>query len=167
MKLIFLDIDGVLNGYGEDYTYEYITGYKDSTGCDKHLISKQLVANFNYLVAYTQAKVVVSSTWRLGETVDSMQKILDSVGVVCEVVGLTDSFNHEHSYRGNEILHWIKGNTDKTGCDKYYEYKSYVILDDDSDMLLWQKDNFVHTDGQKGLTRSDVWKAINILNRGD
>ncbi len=49
MKLIFLDIDGVLNGYGEDYTYEYITGCKDSTGCDQHLISKQLVANFNYL----------------------------------------------------------------------------------------------------------------------
>ena len=166
-KIIFLDIDGVLNGRGPDYDYEEIEGYPTSFGSTDHLISRKLVDNFNYLVSYTKAKVVVSSTWRLGESVDSMQKILDSVGVVCEVIGLTDSFKHEHSYRGNEILHWIKNSVDKTGCDRYYDYSSYVILDDDSDMLLWQKDNFVCTDGVVGLTKSDVWKAINILNKSD
>lgn len=167
MKLIFLDIDGVLNGYGEDYIYETIEGYPTSFGSTDHFLSKGLIENFNYLVAHTQAEVVVSSTWRLGESIDSMQNILDSVGIVCNVIGLTERFSHQHTLRGNEIYHWIKNNTDKIGCNNYHECTEYVILDDDSDMLLWQKDNFVQTDGTKGLTKADVWKAINILNRGD
>lgn len=108
-KLIFLDIDGVLNGYGPEYDYEHVVnGYPTSFGSTDHLISSKLVDNFNYLINYTKAKVVVSSVWRLGENVESMQKILDSVGVICEIVGLTESFSHEHSFRGNEIFHWIK-----------------------------------------------------------
>lgn len=159
MKLIFLDIDGVLNGYGEGYTYEHIEGAPDSLGNTKHLLSRHLIDNLNYLVNYTGAKVVVSSTWRLGETVESMQMIFDSVGIRCEVVGLTG--RDKSGIRGVEILDYIKTHVDEA----YHFFTRYVILDDDTDMLLWQKDNFVHTDGQKGLTRSDMWKAIRILNR--
>lgn len=158
MKIIFLDIDGVLNGYGEDYDYEGIEGAPDSTGCTQHLLSRHLIDNFNYLVKYTGAKVVVSSTWRLGETVGSMQSIFDSVGIECEVVGLTG--RDSSSIRGVEIFKWIKDNIEDV---PYHSYNDYVIIDDDSDMLLWQKDNFVNTKGERGLTRGDMWKAITIL----
>jgi len=50
-------------------------------------------------------------------------------------------------------------NSNKLGID--YQY---VILDDDTDMLYEQKDNFVNTDGMVGLTSKDVEKAIQILN---
>lgn len=40
---------------------------------------------------------------------------------------------------------------------------SYVILDDDSDMLYEQRNYFVQTT-QEGLTEEDVSKAIKILN---
>ena len=89
--------------------------------------------------------------------------------------------------RGNEIKHWVDTklkypwHSDKS-LQKQYEllnddgsFKimntnilnidySYVILDDDSDMLYEQKDNFIHTDALLGLSQNDVVKAIKILN---
>ena len=41
---------------------------------------------------------------------------------------------------------------------------SYVILDDDTDMLYDQKDNFIHTECINGLTKELADKAIKILN---
>ena len=41
---------------------------------------------------------------------------------------------------------------------------SYVILDDDTDMLYDQKDNFIHTECVNGLTKELADKAIKILN---
>ena len=42
------------------------------------------------------------------------------------------------------------------------DYK-YAILDDDSDMLLEQKDHFVQTDNNIGLTDKDVERLKKIL----
>ena len=47
---------------------------------------------------------------------------------------------------------------------KKNEIESYVILDDDSDMLPDQMNNFIRVDANIGLTYSDVCKAIKILN---
>lgn len=44
---------------------------------------------------------------------------------------------------------------------------NYVIIDDDSDMLLEHKDHFVHTGSMIGLTDQDVKRAIEILNQYD
>ena len=49
--------------------------------------------------------------------------------------------------------------------EKNNEIESFVILDDDSDMLPKQMSNFIHIDGQVGLTDKDVFRAIEILNR--
>lgn len=46
-----------------------------------------------------------------------------------------------------------------------YQHYNYVILDDDDDMLLEQKDHFINTDGMIGLTDLDVSNAIKILNK--
>lgn len=45
--------------------------------------------------------------------------------------------------------------------DKDYQY---AILDDDSDMLLEQKDHFVQTNFVTGVTDDDIEKIKNILN---
>ena len=41
----------------------------------------------------------------------------------------------------------------------------YVILDDDTDFLLGQADNFIHVNEQTGLTDEDVERARKILMR--
>ena len=42
---------------------------------------------------------------------------------------------------------------------------TYVILDDDSDMLLEHKDNFIKCDSMEGLTEENVKQTIKILNQ--
>ena len=59
--------------------------------------------------------------------------------------------------RGNEIRYWLK--------DNKYEDSNYLILDDDSDMLLWQKDNFVHINNNYGLMEEHIPLSFKILNR--
>ena len=52
MKIIFLDIDGVLNVYCES---------RDEYGCCFH---SHLVENLRILIEQTGAKIVIISTWR-------------------------------------------------------------------------------------------------------
>lgn len=55
MKVLFLDIDGVLN---RDGTRERIGGY---VGLDKKLVDKLL----GWLASHPEVQLVLSSTWRL------------------------------------------------------------------------------------------------------
>lgn len=71
--------------------------------------------------------------------------------------------------RGVEIKQWIDTNVHSDNGKNWERKKigvdyTYVILDDDSDMLLEQKDYFIRTCGDIGLTPSDVKTAIQILN---
>lgn len=63
--------------------------------------------------------------------------------------------------RGNEINKWIRNNNDVLGS--YLEFKNYVILDDDNDMLLTQKDNFIQTNHLFGLTDEIMKQVIKKL----
>lgn len=155
-KIIFLDIDGVLNCASEYGTYK--KQLPNIPGYWFHV--PELIERFNKVIAATNAKIVVSSTWRLGKTLEEMRRILSAMGVKGECIGLTPVFDTNYSVRGNEILAWIRENI----STPYYNYQNYVIIDDDSDMLYWQKDNFVNTNGQVGLTDRDAMKAIRILN---
>lgn len=58
--------------------------------------------------------------------------------------------------RGVEIAEYLTEHSDIT---------NYVILDDDSDMLLEQKDHFIQTDSYLGINEDDVEQAIKILNK--
>lgn len=57
--------------------------------------------------------------------------------------------------RGAEIQAWL---------DAHPEVTKYVIIDDQSDMLPSQMNNFVKVNQWYGLTMQDANKAINILN---
>ena len=49
--------------------------------------------------------------------------------------------------------------------NKLNEDYTYVILDDDTDMLYWQRNNFIRTNYHRGISASNVKKAIKILNK--
>ena len=154
MNLIFLDVDGVLNHWAC-----MANGLHIDT--DKCLMIKRLCKECD-------AQVVISSTWRIGETLESMQRFFYRVGLESvAIIGLTprlvdkDVFPEATDIRGYEILQWLYDNPEGVGAN-------YVIIDDDSDMTPEQlENNFVKTDMRTGFTWRDYDKCVKILTGKD
>jgi hypothetical protein len=163
-KIIFLDIDGVLNS--RLYYQTPVETRPISFGfCGD--IDPASVKLLNELIRETYAKVVISSTWRSGRTLEEMQEILNKRGFEGEVIGMTPEMRTgeygDSILRGNEILAWIKENRAIVGVD-YHDYRHYVIFDDDSDMLYWQRNNYFQVDPYVGLTPNVCYRAKRFLN---
>jgi hypothetical protein len=150
-KIIFLDFDGVIN-----CEIDYPTDPDKEPPED---ISRRCIKLLNSLIEETEAKVVISSVWRNNRSVKDLQQLLEIYGFKGEVIGKTPHI--KGGVRGNEIVHWIKDNFEYTERERL----RYVILDDDSDMLFQQKDNFISIDAYCGITPKVVNKAAFILNR--
>ena len=167
MKIIFLDIDGVLNcenWYKKRFIQEIDRNMDSYPLCEFYPLA---VDQLNVLTKKTNAEIVVSSTWRIGRTVAELNSIFKQVGIEKDILDFTPSLRGMP--RGVEIKKWIDTyciqDTDRLFNKKGgIKLESYVILDDDSDMLLEQKDNFIKTSWQDGLTAIQVNKAIYILN---
>lgn len=145
MKIIFLDVDGVLNMHNSGGLYA---------------LNRNRLRLLQKLVDETGAKIVLSSTWRKDEKgLNKLRSVLKYRGLAIHDVtlDLAEQPNGERAYRGNEIQEWL---------DRHPEVVNYVILDDDSDMRDSQLRNFVQTDGMIGLTETLVYRAIQILNSG-
>ncbi|QAY02172.1 hypothetical protein VspSw1_103 [Vibrio phage VspSw_1] len=149
--ILFLDFDGVINS--DEGEIEWLKG--DFFG----FFQPHLVDRVNKITqAVPNCKLVISSTWRLGTDIDELADICLRLGLTAEVIGKTCSFG-KYSVRGNEIYAYLKDNAEELGHD----YRAYVILDDDCDMLYPQRHNFVRVNGMKGIQESDVDKAIAIF----
>jgi hypothetical protein len=166
-KIVFLDIDGVLNSELYHKSARYVDcAEEDAKDWFKRSIvdiDPEAIQFLNNLLASTGAKVVITSTWRRSSTQEELQRLLNARGFTGEIISVTPVFNSDTHVRGNEILCWVNNNRELLGC-YYYEFRNYVILDDDSDMLYWQKDNFILVDGYVGLTPKNCYKAVRILN---
>lgn len=186
MKIIFLDIDGVLN---HENWYRTRQEYKSKIDAKEfsdrypfYEFDPKSIELLNEIIEKTGAKVVVSSTWRLGRTIEDLQTILDSVGFKGEVIDITPSMSaridgNPAGYtipRGCEIDWWLKSKKFQRinwSKEKQLEYleksevKNYIILDDDSDMLYSQREHFVQTNWKSGLNRTLADKAIETLNK--
>lgn len=175
MKIIFLDIDGVLNLRNRS---------RDRFGQKFHT---RWVNNLFRIVEETKAKIIISSTWRhVG--IEKMKELWEFRNLPGEVINITPSFrgvgkNFQYSIpRGCEIEYLLEEmgfhriNWSKEEFIKRLEnspIKNYVILDDDSDMLYSQYEHFVRTSRNFnhkthiegfGLTDECANKAIEILN---
>ena len=158
MKVVFLDIDGVLNC---NSTTNRVLGY-DFVDDDK-------VDRLKHIIDETGAKVVLSSTWREGwydfdngraETISAdlfvaLERRLLESGI--EMIDKTPMFRGHLSVRGQEIKHWIEH------CDE--DIEAFVILEDWESLAPYNDDNIVWTDDYDGLTDQDAEAAIKILNR--
>lgn len=168
LRIIMLDIDGVI-----------------STEKSRYALDKEKVDLLGKIIDATDAKIVISSSWRM----HTLEKTIEYLSTIDEyrvpfafpycdrIIGITIRAYHYVTQgihlsipRGVEIKQWIDTNIHSDN-GKNWSRKSlgsdfnYVILDDDCDMLLEQKDNFVHTDSYLGLQDKDVELAIEILNR--
>ena len=156
-KYIFLDFDGVLNSclyYKEKPQHERWKEFKEKYS--SHIawglcnIDPKAVELLNELTEATGAKLVISSSWR-GDA--SLGTIMQLAGIKEPIYGETPRLISR--FRGQEIKFWLETQS------KPYKY---VIIDDDSDMLDTQRNNFIHTDWKAGLTEENVNEAIKILN---
>lgn len=144
-KVIFLDIDGVLNSFRSVYAHN---GYPlDFSPKDLKKFDWVAVGLVKKIAEISGADIVLSSSWRKFFTT---KEIEDGLGI--KIVGKTPDF--WGSFRGDEIKAWLKANPD---------YTCYCIIDDDSDMLPEQASYFVHTSGYEGFTFKDAVRACNIL----
>lgn len=169
MKVIFLDIDGVLN------TRKYITWLfevkKQPISGKRIPLDPDAVLNLNMLTMFPNTFIVVSSTWRFGENILSMQKILSDNGVRGQVYGLTPQYDikhppKHHEERGTEIQMWIDKHNAFSPELSVEPIESYVIIDDDTDMLPNQMEHFVHVDSHVGFGDSTAFKkALEILTK--
>lgn len=179
MKIIFLDFDGVLNSHNWCKVR--------STIIDSHSIFAQYpfyeidptaIINLNRIISETGAKVVISSTWRLGRTPEQLMDILKPCGFVGEIIDCTPHMRFHKAYddsvpRGCEIKGWLSAKgfnripwskQQQLEVIEKAQVKNYVILDDDIDMLYCQKEHFVNTSEFTGLTEECANKCIKILN---
>ncbi len=159
MNIIFLDIDGVLNCQ-LFYTEQQKKG---ETYMDNH-ICKTRIEWLNVLCKEIDAKVVISSTWRMGRTIKELKKIFLEVGATFDVIDSTPVLRHKGCVRGNEIAQWINDGNSFINCE-YHLFHSYVIIDDDSDMLLQQRDHFFQTDSYSGLTPNTCYRIKRFFEK--
>lgn len=174
VKLIFLDIDGVLNS--EAYTRR--EGYKERNyGIDqdddnafdgRFEIDTRAVMLLNELVKKNDAHLVLSSTWRLGRRgLEFTKNALKHNGFEFNdrFMGVTPRLwrtpEGEERVRGHEIQYWL----DLFGkVDNPVPVESFVIIDDDSDMAHLSH-RLAKTSGYHGLTGWDCQRAEAILDR--
>ncbi len=161
MRVIFLDIDGVLNsaqsaelyyGFNQQYKSDFVTFKenlaKDATSGEFCPIA---VSNLNYLLQnLPDVKIVVSSFWRWGNDVAGLQEIFKWLGLPAERIISTTPIIHSVA-RGVEILKWLELNPGVT---------QYAVIDDDSDMPGIPAENFFLTDPYLGL---DYRRAISVV----
>lgn len=156
MKVIFLDVDGVLNS-PKSKTYAP-SGWR---GIDNAKLKK-----VKAIVDATDAKVVLSSTWKT--EIDKNMHHASSDGKY-----MMNKFKYEgrfkifdktpdaenSSHRGEEIRMWL---------DKHPDVDNFVILDDidfDDMERFGVLDHLIMTDYNIGITDEDVEKAIEKLGR--
>ena len=170
-KVIFLDVDGVLNS--DRTLYEDIS------------LEDDLILNLKEIVDKTKAKIILSSSWRL--STEAIAKLMDKLdkfglaisGMTCDGVDLDllekykfdttkkylyTKFDYDENKqikithdRGAEIFKWLHDHDD---C-------AYVILDDEIEDIkpYFNESAIVKTSYKTGLTKEDVKKAIQILNK--
>ena len=146
MKFIFLDVDGVLNS--ERTTALSPNGYIG--------ISSSLVKKLAKIVKATDAKIILSSTWKRSEDEDFKYLARKLMQQELYMSGKTHEPNNALWHRGLGIKEYLNNHE----CD------AYVIIDDE--LFDFQEEGLLEhaviTNATQGLTNSDVEKAIGVLN---
>ena len=139
MKVIFLDIDGVL-----------INRRSCKIGLD--VPDHECVERLNRIIAATSAVLVISSAWRIGRSVEELKDLMKLFGVKAKVIDRT--ICNWNWIRGQEIENWLSFHEDVT---------QFIILDDDSDIGELSS-HLIQTKFEFGLTDENAMEAIERLN---
>lgn len=157
MKVIFLDVDGVLNCR---FTRERIHGFI--------FVMDRKIEMLKQLVDFTGARIVLSSTWRQGffdmrqciqnRNVDLYLALRDKLwDYGLEIMDYTPVISYE--FRGGEIDRWLREWDGEP-------IENFVILDDMNGRYLRPHANrLVRTSFNEGLQEKHVELAKKILEK--
>ncbi len=138
MKVLFLDIDGVVNKRDN---------YNPAIKNNLYPIDSYCAFLVGRIQLSTGCSVVLSSSWRHHpEGVENVSK---------RVVELLDVTPYSAKLRGDEVQMWL---------DKHPEVDKYAILDDDMDFYVYQAPNYFKTRFEDGLTDEIAEEVIKHLN---
>lgn len=171
MKVLFLDLDGVLNSL--DFLRNRQGRFHSGTFVERvcFSIDPLSIPHLNAIIDETGCQLVLSSTWRNGDRWTDVIEGLRRRGVRGHFLGRTPAVTEqdfsvferytgrrpqmmEPYPRGYEIQQWL---------DKHRSVTSFVIVDDDDDMAHLS-DRLVRTDPVVGLQSEDAKRAIELLN---
>ena len=183
INVIFLDIDGVLNGYNfwnllgwniiSKFNSDRLKGwYRDIT--EPFGVHERKVKRLAKIVHNTMnTKVVISSCWRFGLQSNNLsyaqRKLLDLFDKYdIKIYGYTP--RSESGKRDEEIKAWLS---------KHKEVNKFIILDDENfDLQCFMEKELIQTSSvprgryikgkwyeNTGLKRKHVRQAIKMLNR--
>jgi hypothetical protein len=145
-RVLFLDVDGVLNS-------ATTRPDPDRPGFAAWLDPVHL-APLNRVLVATAARIVISSSWRVGRSVDDLRTLLGNFGVTAPVVGMTPVLAQRP--RAEEIAAWLEE----------HPVAAYAIVDDDvvaEEGPLGER--FVRTSMLRGLTEEHVPRLVELLRR--
>lgn len=153
MKVIFLDIDGVLNSdeYVEKVKKSDIQGIERDIDIEKVKLLKRAIDE-------TGAKVVLSSTWRYTKNARYLKELLANYGI------RVDSTPYIQDKRGLEIKKWLSENQG---------VEDFLIIDDEifdsfDEGLMKKLVKISNGNGRslgEGLLPKDVNEIIERLGR--
>ncbi len=144
-KIIFLDIDGVLNSLDNMRSMtllkKYVTDTVESRDDYGHFFDERCVRWLQYIIKQTGADIVVASAWSNKglETIQQMWEERELPGVVIDVC------------RHDAQWDWMEKNN--------YKDKFVIISDDMTESIV-----VVKPFGDVGITLKDVHKAVTVLN---
>ena len=169
--IIFLDFDGVLNT--EKYYCELKSKGLPSDDKYGQLFDPEAVANLRKIIDATEARIVVSSSWRyMGLNVlQRMWYDRDLPGRIVDItpLHLLDDKLRDTDLTQVDMLSLCRGNEIKWYFDEVIDADSdsrrFVIFDDLKDVLPELQDHFIRIDPIIGITEKDAEKAIEVINR--
>ena len=147
-KILFLDIDGVLNTDRQQWHCQM----NSIAPVDKfgYAFDSKAVENLATILEETGAEIVISSSWKfLGlQTLQKMWKDRNLPGVIIDITP-------DGKSKGWEIDEWLMNHKGQVS--------GYAIIDDENVMLPEQQKHFVQTKSQLGITSREIEKSVNIL----
>lgn len=157
MKILFLDIDGVMNS--QQSCMYWHQKKKNTPDGEWNPLKGEFcpiaVSNLNFLLSeIPELQIVISSSWRLGRTLQDLKNIFEGEGI--DPIKIINKTPHHGfgSIRGTEIQEFMVNNG--------LEFENIVILDDDSDMGALEL-RLVKTDNRIGFCWNDIWKIKDKL----